>query len=285
MTQKQLDARLTAQRTRESLLNLAEESSTGTSKRHVYLYSPVEIDAAQVYLSSLDANRIPFVVFSNPQTIVDFAMRILICLIEDTSDEEIFVLFDDCDNMFLDEQFAKFLKGVLSKSSINLCFNKYSEKYSASIADGEIMPDKNSRKRKNEGYMIPTSRFRFGFLSNIKLFKKDDFDKFNVESTCEIELHHCDIRSICKTLDLDFSIEVIWGWVANVVLDQGALKEDLGEDNYEENALRIVEWLWTNRGQIKELSIRTAQKMAECLRDGGDSDDWEDEFLENRDAA
>jgi hypothetical protein len=70
-----------------------------------------------------------------------------------------------------------------------------------------------------------------------------------------------------------------------VVLDQGALKEDLGEDNYEENALRIVEWLWTNRGQIKELSIWTAQKMAECLRDGGDSDDWEDEFLENRDAA
>jgi hypothetical protein len=41
----------------------------------------------------------------------------------------------------------------------------------------------------------------------------------------------------------------------------------------------------TNRGQIKEMSIRTAQKMAECFIDGGDSDDWEDEFLENRNAA
>ena len=70
-----------------------------------------------------------------------------------------------------------------------------------------------------------------------------------------------------------------------MVLDSEALKDDLGEENYEENSLRILEWLWTNRGQIKEMSIRTAQKMAECFIDGGDSDDWEDEFLENRNAA
>lgn len=285
MTQEQLHARMTAQRKHDSILNLAEEISSGTSKRHVYLYSPAEIDAAQVFLSSLDTNRIPLVVLSNPKTIVDFAMRILICLIEDSSDEEIFVLFDDCDNMFLDDQFAKFLKGVLSKSSINLCRNMFTDKYSASIADGEIMPDKNSRTRKNEVYLLPTSRFRFGFLSNIKLFKKDDFDKFGVGSTCEIERYHWDIRSICKTLDLDFSIDVIWGWVANVVLDSNALVAEISEDDYDMIANDILQWMWTNRYQMKDLSVRTAQRMGKILINGGGADDWEDEFLENRNAA
>jgi hypothetical protein len=60
---------------------------------------------------------------------------------------------------------------------------------------------------------------------------------------------------------------------------------ELGEDDYSSKSGRILQWMWTNRGQMKELSIRTAQKMAESISNGGDSDDWEDEFLENRNAA
>jgi hypothetical protein len=80
-------------------------------------------------------------------------------------------------------------------------------------------------------------------------------------------------------------LDTLWGWVANVVLDSRALIAELGEENYDMNAELILQWMWTNRGQMKELSIRTAQKMAESYIDGGDTDIWKDEFIENRNAA
>ena len=77
----------------------------------------------------------------------------------------------------------------------------------------------------------------------------------------------------------DLSNDVLWGWVANAVLDSRAIIDDLGEEHYESKAKEILDWLWTHRSQLKEFSIRTSQKMAEILAEGGDSDNWEEEFI------
>ena len=214
-----------------------------------------------------------------------FAVELATLNYQNQEKEEVLILVDDCDSMFLEVQFANTVKGVLERGKPTLQYNKYGKAWINTLSEIQQEAIKFHSNSESMGFTVPTGRFRFCFLSNIKLPTKAEQRKTGIGRSFELELHRSAIRSRCRTLDIEMSNELLWGWVANVVLDSEALKDDLGEDNYEENALRILEWLWTNRGQIKELSIRTAQKMAECLIDGGDSDDWEDEFLENRNAA
>jgi len=285
MTQKQKEARQAAVRKQEALHNLAKDISSGALRRHAYVYSPAGLGKTHTVKTSLEQSNSSFKLISGAMSMPYFAVELATLNYQNQEQEEILVLVDDCDSMFLEVQFANTVKGVLERGKPTLQYNKYGKGWINTLSEIQKEAIRFHSDKETMGFTVPTDKFRFCFLSNIKLPTKAEQRKAGIGRAFELELHRSAIRSRCRTLDIELSNEVLWGWVANVVLDQGALKEDLGEDNYEENALRIVEWLWTNRGQIKELSIRTAQKMAECLRDGGDSDDWEDEFLDSRNAA
>jgi hypothetical protein len=285
MTQKQLDACLIAQRKRESLLNLAEEISTGASKRHVYVYSPAGLGKTHAVLKALETHRVPYKYITGSVTIAFFAVELATMLYENPGEDEILLVVDDCDSMFLDVQFANIIKGVLEKSKSTLQYNKYAKGWTNTLSETQRKAVEAFSTGSSVGFSVPTSRFRFCFLSNIKLPTRADLHKRGAGRAYELELHRSAIRSRCKTLDLDMPGDVTWGWVSNVVMDSKAIIDELGEEDYSSKTGRILQWMWTNRGQMKELSIRTAQKMAESISNGGDSDDWEDEFLENRNAA
>jgi hypothetical protein len=285
MTQKQKEARQAAVRKQDALHNLARDISSGALRRHAYVYSPAGLGKTHTVKSSLEQSNVNFKLISGSMSMPYFAVELATLNYQNQDQEEVLILVDDCDSMFLEVQFANTVKGVLERGKPTLQYNKYGKAWINTLSEIQQEAIKFHSNSESMGFTVPTGRFRFCFLSNIKLPTKAEQRKTGIGRSFELELHRSAIRSRCRTLDIEMSNELLWGWVANVVLDSEALMDDLGEDNYEENALRILEWLWTNRGQIKELSIRTAQKMAECLIDGGDSDDWEDEFLENRNAA
>lgn len=285
MTQKQKEARQAAVRKQDALHNLARDISSGALRRHAYVYSPAGLGKTHTVKSSLEQSNVNFKLISGSMSMPYFAVELATLNYQNQEQEEVLILVDDCDSMFLEVQFANTVKGVLERGKPLLQYNKYGKAWINTLSEIQQEAIRFHSNNESMGFTVPTGRFRFCFLSNIKLPTKSEQRKTGIGRSFELELHRSAIRSRCRTLDIEMSNELLWGWVANVVLDSEALMDDLGKDNYEENALRILEWLWTNRGQIKELSIRTAQKMAECLIDGGDSDDWEDEFLENRNAA
>lgn len=285
MTQKQIDARLIAQRKRETLLNLAEEISSGASKRHVYVYSPAGLGKTHAVLSALEARGVPYKYITGSVTIAYFAVELATMLYENPGEDEILLVVDDCDSMFLDVQFANIIKGVLERANSSFQYNKYGKGWIATLSEVQQKAVAALSTGNSVGFSVPTSRFRFCFLSNIKLPTRTSVRKSGIGRAHELELHRSAIRSRCKTLDFDLTFDHTWGWVANVVLDSKALIEEIGDNDYEVIANSILQWMWTNRAQMKELSIRTAQKMGESLSNGGDSDDWEDELLENRNAA
>lgn len=285
MTQKQKEARQAAVRKQDALRNLANDISSGALRRHAYVYSPAGLGKSHTVKTSLEQSNANFKLISGAMSMPYFAVELATLNYQNRTQEEILVLVDDCDSMFLEVQFANTVKGVLERGKPSLQYNKYGKGWTNTLSETQREAVRFHSNSETMGFTVPTERFRFCFLSNIKLPTKAEQKKTGIGRAFELELHRAAIRSRCRTLDIELSNEVLWGWVANVVLDSEALKDDLGEENYEENALRILEWLWTNRSQIKEMSIRTAQKMAECLIDGGDSDDWEDEFLEIRNAA
>lgn len=285
MTQKQEDARQSAKRKRQNLLSLANEISTGACKRHVYVYSPAGLGKTHAMKSALELRNVKFKYINGAMTIPYFAVEMATLNHENPGNDEILLLVDDCDSMFLEVQFANIIKGVLEKNQPSLQYNKYGKGWINTLSENQKAAVKAHANDSSMGFSVPTDRFRFCFLSNIKLPTKASQRKVGMGKAFELELHRAAIRSRCKTLDIDLSLDTLWGWVANVVLDSRALIAELGEENYDMNAELILQWMWTNRGQMKELSIRTAQKMAESYIDGGDTDIWEDEFLENRNAA
>ena len=279
MTQKQIKARELAAVKQKVLSDLAKDISSGKLRRHAYVYSPAGMGKTHALKSSLEESGVYFKYINGAMSMPYFAVELATLNYLNQDEKEILILVDDCDSMFLEVQFADTVKGILERKNPTLQYNKYGKGWINTLSEVQREAVKFHSNSSTMGFTVPTGRFRFCFLSNIQLPFKTVKRKPNVGRAFELELHRSAIRSRCRTIDIDLSNDVLWGWVANAVLDSRAIIDDLGEEHYESKAKEILDWLWTHRSQLKEFSIRTSQKMAEILAEGGDSDNWEEEFI------
>jgi hypothetical protein len=90
--------------------------------------------------------------------------------------------------------------------------------------------------------------------------------------------HRNAIRSRCQTNDFDLDWEEQWGWIADVVLNEGCLDSKL---DTEEEKMLLLDWMYNNWDTMTERSIRTAEKMADIMVEDptGYRDTWEIDFL------
>jgi len=279
MTQKQIKARAQAAVKQKVLSDLAKDISSGKLRRHAYVYSPAGMGKTHALKSSLEESKVFFKYINGAMSMPYFAVELATLNYLHQDDKEILILVDDCDSMFLEVQFADTVKGILERKNPTLQYNKYGKGWINTLSEVQREAVKYHSDSSTMGFTVPTGRFRFCFLSNIQLPVKTVKRKPNVGRAFELELHRSAIRSRCRTIDIELPNDVLWGWVANAVLESRVIVDDLGEEDYEKKALDILDWLWTHRSQLKEFSIRTAQKMAEILAEGGDSDNWEEEFI------
>ena len=147
-------------------------------------------------------------------------------------------MFDDCDSVFSDELSLNILKAALdSKKTRKICWNT------------------DSFKLRNEG--VPDS-FNFQgsaiFITNIK------FD--NVKSK-KMRDHLSALESRCHYMDLTIDTDRekmlrIKQITKDGMLDDYGLSEFVVEE--------IVEYMESNKGKLRELSLRTVLKIADLAK-------------------
>jgi hypothetical protein len=162
----------------------------------------------------------------------------LYCKLYKHADKDNILVFDDCDSVFSDELSLNILKAALdSKKTRKICWNT------------------DSCKLRNEG--VPDS-FNFQgsaiFITNIK------FD--NVKSK-KMRDHLSALESRCHYMDLTIDTDRekmlrIKQITKDGMLDDYGLSEFVVEE--------IVEYMESNKGKLRELSLRTVLKIADLAK-------------------
>lgn len=222
---------------------------------------------------NLNKNNIDF--YQTPATSSIFGLAVHLAKLKyDFPDERVIVLFDDV---------SKFFKG----DGLDILKRLFEEKildYSVAT-NWNLIPEEAEeavrafQNNSGLGFTVDCSTFQFivtantilpDFLRVNQLLKKNDgIENEKVSRARDMAA----IRDRCRTLDLSWSPEVQWGNIAEVLLFDG------GCDQYElslENKLIILNWLWNQMEDVRNMSIRTAEQMAEMMLEYPKKSDYEE---------
>jgi hypothetical protein len=127
------------------------------------------------------------------------------------------------------------------------------------------------------GFEVPTNNFIFIFTSNFKLPTDDDVKLAREKGLQKAVLlgHLNAIKSRCKPADFDLNDNEMWGWIADVTLNEDCVALS------KEDKMILLDWMFSNWDNMNERSIRTVEKMAETMVEDptGYRDSWEIDYL------
>ena len=127
------------------------------------------------------------------------------------------------------------------------------------------------------GFEVPTGNFIFIFTSNFKLPTDDDVKIAREKGLQKAVLlgHLNAIKSRCKPADFDLNDNEMWGWIADVTLNEDCVLLS------KEDKMVLLDWMFSNWDNMNERSIRTVEKMAETMIEDptGYRDSWEIDYL------
>jgi len=118
------------------------------------------------------------------------------------------------------------------------------------------------------GFTVDCSTFQFIVTANMilpdmlktkYLLDKNDGIESPKISSCRDQAA---IRDRCSSHDFEWSIDESWGNIAEVLLNcNGCSQYNISL----EDKLIIINWLWFHKGDVRNLTLRTAEKMAEKM--------------------
>lgn len=189
------------------------------------------------------------------------------------------LIIDDCDSFFENKENINILKGMTGKTGTRqFQYNKKINEHMFTEAQMAVMPEYQTEGM--HGFTVPTDDFIFIFTTNFKLPFESDA-KEAVEKGVSAKANRMqDLAAIRGRFNVkDYQLDKLtnWGWIAEVALNDGALK--MLDD--EMSCIILLDWMWNNWDNMTETNIRTIEKMAYEMVDYPDEyrDNWEADFL------
>jgi len=280
LSSKQKAALEAGQSQRKHLIFATQQAALSTeldNPEHYYIYGPSGIGKTfQSEKAVDDMNVITRTVSGNVSM---FAFAIQLAVIKYLHpDEKVVIIIDDCDEILKDAKTINQMKELLGKNilSYNKRFHVNSVGEEGSLEHTAI----SSFMREGQlGFSVDVSNFTFIITSNIQLPYDDTADKMvekngGLDSARSIRARHlAAIRGRVMPVDLNMTWQEKWGNLAYVLLE-----DNLCDDCTKEQKLTILHYLWDNWNNMKETSIRTAEKMSRMLHRAKADDNIRDMF-------
>ena len=280
LSSKQKAALEAGQSQRKHLIFATQQAALSTeldNPEHYYIYGPSGIGKTfQSEKAVDDMNVITRTVSGNVSM---FAFAIQLAVIKYLHpDEKVVIIIDDCDEILKDAKTINQMKELLGKNilSYNKRFHVNSVGEEGSLEHTAI----SSFMREGQlGFSVDVSNFTFIITSNIQLSYDDTADKMvekngGLDSARSIRARHlAAIRGRVMPVDLNMTWQEKWGNLAYVLLE-----DNLCDDCTKEQKLTILHYLWDNWKNMKETSIRTAEKMSRMLHRAKADDNIRDMF-------
>lgn len=260
----------------KKLAEKAAKSSLDTSYPHTYIYSPPGLGKTFTINKALEDAGIEHYTISG--NISMFSFGINLAVINHLIDKEtpVVIVVDDCDEILKNAANINIMKNVLSGNKV-YSYEKSLQSQWSNLSELQQKAIEAHSDDNRMGFEVPTDRFIFVFTSNFKLATDDEVRIARERGQQKAVLlgHLNAIRSRCKPADFELDDNEMWGWIADTILNEDCLSIT------DEEKIILLDWMYNNWDDMKERSIRTAEKMAECMIDDptGYRDDWEIDYL------
>ena len=243
---------------------------------HTYIYSPPGLGKTFTVEKQLNISGMQNYTISGNVSMFAFGISLAVIRYNSMNDKPIIIVVDDCDEILKNETNINIMKNILSGNKVyDYQMSLQSQwKGLSSTQQEAILAHSSSNKL---GFTVPTDNFIFVFTSNFKLPTDDDVknarDKMQAKANKMAHLNA--IRSRCRPADFDLTDNEQWGWIADVVMNENCVELSHNEE------VILLDWMYNNWDNMNERSIRTAEKMAECMIEDptGYRDSWEIDYL------
>ena len=233
---------------------------------HYYIFGPTGIGKTYLSLKAVKESGVDFFTINGNISMYDFCINLGV-IAHQSLNNKIIVLINGCDEILKDAKSISQIKGLLAENKIS-----YKSRVILSTLGEEdsitFKAIKHWQNRNDIGFTVDTSNITFLITSSIKLPYSGDADAIvekngGLDNTQSIRTRYlAGIRGTCEIIDLDMTKEEKWGNLASICLEDGACKDC----NTEEEKIFILDYIWNNWDNMKETSIRTAEKMARTLK-------------------
>ena len=238
---------------------------------HYYIYGPSGIGKTYQSMKAVEESGVPHFTVSGNVSMYNFAIKLGIIAYTNL-DKKCVVIIDDCDEILKDAKSINQMKELLGENKLS-----YNKRFHLNqLGDEDSLPYMAIEHWMNNsgvGFTVDCSNITFVITSNIRLPYDSTADAIvdkngGIDTPKSIRARHlAAIRGRCEVKDLDMTMEEKWGNLASVCLEDNACKEC-----EEQEKIFILDYIWNNWDNMKETSIRTAEKMARILRIEDDED-------------
>ena len=239
---------------------------------HYYIYGPSGIGKTYNAMKAVQDSQVPYFTVSGNVSMYNFAIKLAIIAYQ-TRGTKAVVIIDDCDEILKDAKSINQMKELLAANKLS-----YDKRFHLNqLGDEDSIPYIAVEYYMNSngvGFTVDTSNITFIITSNIRLPYDSTADELTeknggIDTAKSIRARHlAAIRGRCEVKDLDMTMEEKWGNLASVCLEDGACSDC----NDDQEKIFILNYIWNNWDNLKETSIRTAEKMARTLKlEGSDN--------------
>jgi hypothetical protein len=244
---------------------------------HSYIYSLGGLGKTYTVKKAVEQAKVPHSVITGNATAWGFALDLAIINYQRKKGVPYCIIVDDCDTL-LNDNFINTLKNMLEGEKVL----NWTKNLNQSLFDTEIKAEAYEYHRKEVGFAVPCDEFVFIFTSNRKLPTFSEAQAAQAKgptagNSRTINLNA--IRTRCNTKDIIFSEENMehWGWLADVVLNEGSVDNTINKNQQVE----LLNFLWNNWDRLSDKDLRTVDKMAQIMANDDEYlDTWENDYID-----
>lgn len=266
--QKHITAGQVWRKTFVDTISKAVQAKPNQRRPHTFISSKPGLGKSHTTQHLLDKYNVNYLPVSGHPSLWNFAVTIAEIVYKLPKTQSAIIWVDDCDKIFSNENNCNVLKNMLENHK-TLSYNVDVSNSIARLRDSNPQLAsilESFKTSQGLGLEIDCKNLVFIFTSNIFLPDADAVTAAEGKKSYNQIVGQHALRDRCKTRDLTMEWQDHWGWIADVVLNDNVLDDIIGENNIAVQE-EILDFMWNNWQNLKEKSVRTAEKLAEDFAD------------------
>lgn len=263
---------------RQSLIDSIEVAINLSSRRrkHTLLYSPTGLGKSRNIKRMCERKGIPHEVISGKSTLYQIALKLLVLRYLIPDGEQMVIIFDDFDMFFKNQEMMNVLKNMIEGEEAFAYEVGVNE---SQLTNVQLEAYKKYKSKYAKGFTVPCDQFTFVVTTNFMLPFDSQVEKVREKEGSSSKADKLDslaaFRSRFRTQDFHISREVRWGWLSHVLIE-----DNLYEELNDEQRLIMADFIWNHRDVMKEMNLRTLEKMGDDMLDFPNDyrDRWEKNY-------
>jgi len=304
-TSKQKSAIVDGQQKRNALIRATKEAAKrateinelrGSFKCDTILSGSTGIGKSYNIEKAFEDNNIPAIKLTGTQSMFAFSTRLMLehhifqSTREESGQQKLIVLVDDCDSFFQSKDNINILKGMTGKEGSRVL--QYNKAIQEHMMTPEMLTILDQYRNPNgaQGFTVNCDDIVFFLTTNFNLPSENRANAVAKESGGSnranrlLDLAAVRRRFSCKDFILDKDVN--WGWIAEVALNDGLL-DFLGDDELGQfKKFTVLDWMWNNWSHMMEHNLDTVYDLALHMQESPMEykDIWEADYID-RDLA